>query len=188
MATFDYRLCTQYESRAHMDRPAYFSQWEGDPIEIVIRKDATDEQLTKLSARFDVSVDEMKAFRETRALPRNVVTRPHVLPPLKHGETVPDGYILVPICPEPINCDGAPYTPVMHRFFFGDKKGQRVVRLAQLKEGKYGAAAIFLLANGKKCTMAFTKKEHLFDEALTSLSLVDQAALQAHVLPTLQPN
>ena len=41
----------------------------GEHGEIVIRRDATDQQLIKLSNRFDVPLDEMRAFRETRALP-----------------------------------------------------------------------------------------------------------------------
>ena len=69
MATNDYRLCTQYESRAQIDCPAYFSQWEDLPLEIVIRKDATDEQIMNLSDRFKIPLDEMKAFRQSRALP-----------------------------------------------------------------------------------------------------------------------
>ena len=69
MATFDYRLCTQYECHLLMDRPAYFAQAIDDELEIVIRSDATDEQLARLSDRFEVPLDEMKAFRETKALP-----------------------------------------------------------------------------------------------------------------------
>lgn len=69
MATFDYRLCTQYECHALMDEPVYFAQALDEPIEIAIRPDATDEQLLKLSGRFGVPIDEMRAFRETNALP-----------------------------------------------------------------------------------------------------------------------
>ena len=69
MATFDYRLCTQYECHVLMDKPVYFAQTLDEPIEIAIRSDATDEQLLKLSDRFGVPIEEMKAFRETRALP-----------------------------------------------------------------------------------------------------------------------
>ena len=71
MATTVYRLCTQYECHLLRDLPAYFAQAIDEELEIVIRCDATDEQLIKLSDRFDVPLDEMKAFRETRALPRD---------------------------------------------------------------------------------------------------------------------
>ena len=69
MATNDYRLCTQYECHLLTARPAYFAGAIDGPLDIVIRSDATDEQLTHLSNRFDIPLDDMKAFRATRALP-----------------------------------------------------------------------------------------------------------------------
>ena len=87
MATNDYRLCTQYECHLLFDLPAYFAQAIDEELEIVIRSDATDEQLAKLSTRFDVPLDQMKAFRETRALPwdTNLINPADyvVIPPLE---------------------------------------------------------------------------------------------------------
>ena len=89
MATFDYRLCTQYECHMLTDSPAYFAQAIDEELEIVIRSDASDEELAGLSDRFDIPLAEMKVFRETRALPWDAsATNPGdcvEIPELEHG-------------------------------------------------------------------------------------------------------
>ena len=75
MATTDNRLCNQFESSLLMDCPAYFAQGNNEPLEIVIRTDATDERLANLSKRFDISLEEMKSFRAQQALPKNAALR-----------------------------------------------------------------------------------------------------------------
>lgn len=65
----DYVLTARpFDAPVHLDRACWFHQhWDG-PIEIVIRKHATDEQLRKMSERFGVPISEMLAFRDLEAV------------------------------------------------------------------------------------------------------------------------
>ena len=100
---------------------------------------------------------------------------------LKPGEACPDGYVLVPMCPEPINCDGTPYTPALHSFFFGRETEQNIIALEKQTDGKYGKSASFILANGKTVQLAFTKSHHIGDPCLAKLSARDTKKLRKHL-------
>lgn len=99
---------------------------------------------------------------------------------LKPGEPCPDGYVLVPMCPEPVG-NGAPYTPAIHRFFFERDDEENIVALDRLTVGKHGKAASFMLANGKTVQLAFTKAHHADDPCLAKLPARDMKKLCNHL-------
>ena len=60
----DYVLCTQRECHMWMDDACYFAQSANGAIEIVIRGDATEDDLQGMHERFGVPMNEMKMFRD----------------------------------------------------------------------------------------------------------------------------
>ncbi len=63
----DYILCAPHECHVLMNVPCYFAQGADEAIEIVIRKDATDDNLKSMHDRFGVPMAEMIEFRASRA-------------------------------------------------------------------------------------------------------------------------
>jgi hypothetical protein len=68
-ARTDYVLVAQpSDAPASLDRACWYHQWADGPIEIVIRKHASDEQLRRIGERFGVPLPEMQVFREREAV------------------------------------------------------------------------------------------------------------------------
>ena len=63
----DYLLLAHGQAHMVMDAACYWGQGSGEAIEIVIRMEASDEQLQAIHERFGGPLEEMRAFRQARA-------------------------------------------------------------------------------------------------------------------------